>query len=202
MKADPTTTQPARPPLGLRAILPMFVVMTAAAFMITMLFGPKPLLAVIAAGDGAARQCGWGIGIGLAVAVPAWVAILNVRALAPWRDQMLALATRIVLSGFNPLWIGLFAGLGEEALFRGALQPLLGIWGTSLLFTLAHYRTGSFRSMTPTKWGYAALVFLASALLGYVFLARGLIAAAITHSTIDVVGILMLRNQACRRQSS
>lgn len=126
----------------------------------TLIFGPKSLLAVVAAGASAERQVVWGIVIGLAVPVPARVAIRNITALAGFRDRVLTLAHRMDLHGFNPLWFGLCAGVGEEALCRGALQPLLGIWWTSLLFTVAHYRTGSFRSMNPTKWEYAAFVFL------------------------------------------
>jgi membrane protease YdiL (CAAX protease family) len=99
------------------------------------------------------------------------------------------------------LWFGLCAGVGEEALWRGALQPLLGVWWTSLLFTLAHYRTGSFRSMNPSKWGYAAFVFLASTLMGYVLVELGLIAAAVAHATIDVVGIVLLRSDIHRHRA-
>src|ERR1700730_1812573 len=201
MEAEATAT-PGMPLLGLRAILPMSIAMVALAFLLTFLFGPKPLLAVVAAGTRADRQVGWGIVIGLAVAVPAWVAIRNITALAGFRDQMLTLAHRMDLRGFNPLWLGLCSGVGEEALCRGALQPLLGIWWTSLLFTLAHYRTGSFRSMNPTKWGYAAFVFLASVLMGYVLIELVLIAAAVAHAAVDVIGIVMLRSEVHRNQVS
>jgi membrane protease YdiL (CAAX protease family) len=185
----------------LRAILPMFIAMVALAFLLTFLFGPEPLPAVVASGAGAGRQVSWGILIGLAVAVAAWVAIYNITALASFRDQMLILARRMDLRGFNPLWFGLCAGVGEETLFRGALQPLLGIWGTSLLFTLAHYRTGGFRSMNPARWGYAAFIFLASVLMGYVLMEFGLIAAAAAHATVDVIGIVLLRHEILRHQA-
>jgi membrane protease YdiL (CAAX protease family) len=176
----------------------MFMVMTTLALLITSLFGPKPLWAVVAAGAGTGQQVGWGIAIGLGVAVPAWVAIRNIRAIATFRDQMLALAHRMDLHGSNPLWIGLCAGVGEETLCRGALQPLLGIWWTSLLFTLAHYQTGGFRSMNRTKCAYAGFVFMASVLMGYVLIHLGLIAAAVSHSVVDAIGIVMLRSEIRR----
>jgi membrane protease YdiL (CAAX protease family) len=50
------------------------------------------------------------------------------------------------------LLIGVGAGLGEETLFRGAVQPVLGILPTSVLFTSMHVQYGP------------------SLLLGYVFL--------------------------------
>ena len=157
-------------------------------------FGPKPLLAVAAAGATVLRQVGWGAAIGLAVSIPAWIVVLNVAILAPFKEQLIRLAGRMDLHALNPLWMGVCAGVGEDCLARGALQPLRGIGWTSVLFTLAHYRTGSFASMTPTKWGYAAFVFLASVLMGYVQVELGLVAAAVAHSVVDVFSIVMLRS--------
>jgi len=193
-----TPTNPDRKIIGVRACFLQLVVMLALAFLIAALFGPKPLLAATEAGGSVARQVSWGVAIGLAISVPAWIVVLNLQSLTAFKSQMLELANRIDLRGLNPLWIGLCAGVGEEVLCRGALQPLLGIWWTSLLFTLAHYRTGSFRSMNRTKWGYAGLVFLASMLMGYVLIEFGLVAAAVSHSVVDVIGIVVLRSESGR----
>lgn len=81
-------------------------------------------------------------------------------------------------------------------LFRGALQPILGLWWTSSVFTLLHYQPGGFQTMNRMKGIYAALVFLASLLLGHIFNSLGLIAAALTHATIDVVSLMALRKNA------
>jgi CAAX protease family protein len=182
--------------IGIRVFLLNLAVFMALAFLITAVFGPKPLLANAAQGRPVAWQVVWGFIIGLAVSVPAWVAVRNIEVFTPFRRQMLEFVGRVDLHALNALWIGLCAGIGEELLFRGALQPLVGIWWTGLAFTLLHYQTGGFRSMNPMKWAYAALVFLASLLLGYVFDALGLIAAALTHSTIDVVGLVAVRRDA------
>jgi membrane protease YdiL (CAAX protease family) len=40
------------------------------------------------------------------------------------------------------LLIGVGAGLGEETLFRGAVQPVLGIMPTSILFASMHFQYG------------------------------------------------------------
>lgn len=45
---------------------------------------------------------------------------------------------RSFLSPVGALTVGLSAGIGEELLFRGALQPRFGILFTTLLFTFAH----------------------------------------------------------------
>ena len=80
------------------------------------------------------------------------------------------------------LLIGLGAGLGEETLFRGAVQPALGILPTSLLFASMHVQYGP------------------SLLLGYIFLLSiglGLLrryinstASFVAHASYNVLSIL------------
>jgi len=190
------TRKAARKMMGARVLVINLTVLTVLAFLISAIFGPRPLLASALQGGPVGWQATWGLLIGLAVAVPAWVLVENVRLLTPFRRQMREIAGRLDLHGLNPLWMGLCAGIGEELFFRGALQPLVGLWWTSLVFTFLHYQTGGFRTMNRMKWVYAGLVFLASLLLGYVFDALGLFAAALTHSTIDVVGLVVLRRDA------
>jgi membrane protease YdiL (CAAX protease family) len=97
------------------------------------------------------------------------------------------------------LWLGLCAGAGEELLFRGALQPLLGIWWTGLLFALAHFGTGGFKSMNLMKWGYAAFLVITSLMLGLVMITIGLITAVVLHSVADACIFLALREVAGRQ---
>ena len=54
---------------------------------------------------------------------------------------------RLDLSGLNPLWISIAAAIGEEMLFRAALQPLLGVWIVSLLFLVTHVPVYRFRKL-------------------------------------------------------
>jgi membrane protease YdiL (CAAX protease family) len=60
-------------------------------------------------------------------------------------------------------WLALSigAGVGEEILFRGALQPVLGIWFTSILFAIVHVQYGF---LTPAT----AVLFILSLILGFV----------------------------------
>ncbi len=55
--------------------------------------------------------------------------------------------------------------------------------------------------MNPARWGYAAFIFLASVLMGYVLMEFGLIAAAAAHATVDVIGIVLLRHEILRHQA-
>jgi len=86
-----------------------------------------------------------GIVLAIAFSVPALIAILKLDFFLSFKTLLLALTQRVNLNGWRPLGFGLCAGIGEELLFRGAIQPLLGIWWTGLLFALAHYGTGGFQ---------------------------------------------------------
>jgi hypothetical protein len=61
------------------------------------------------------------------------------------------------------------------------------------IWTALHYQTGGFRTMNRMKALYAVLVFLASVLLGTVYVQLGLIAAMVAHTVIDLVTLTMLR---------
>lgn len=58
-------------------------------------------------------------------------------------------------------WLALAvgAGIGEEILFRGALQPVLGIWFTSVLFAVVHVQYGLLNPAT-------LVLFLLALILG------------------------------------
>jgi hypothetical protein len=184
--------------IGFRACLLTLMIMVCLAYLITTSSGPGPLWAAAQAGQPWALQIAWGIAIGLAVAIPAWSAALKVEAFAAFKNQMLELVQKADLRAMNPLWFALCAGIGEEVLARGAVQPLMGIWWTSLIFTVAHYKTIGFRSMNRAKWGYTASVFLASLVLGFVMIELGLIAAMVSHSVVDLYGLLALRTESSR----
>lgn len=59
------------------------------------------------------------------------------------------------------LLLALGAGIGEEILFRGALQPVLGIWFTSLLFAIVHVQYGLLNPAT-------LVLFFLSLILGFI----------------------------------
>ena len=101
---------------------------------------------------------------------------------------------RLDLSGFNPVWISLAAAIGEELLFRAALQPLLGVWITSLIFLLTHTPVYQFRRLNKATLVQAAGVFGASVALGFIYQYVGLLAAMMVHTALDVIGLYVVRN--------
>ena len=104
--------------------------------------------------------------------------------------------SRLDLTGLNPLWIAVAAGVGEELLFRGALQPLLGIWLTSLLFVAAHARAYRFDGLNRRVALQAFALFAISCFFGLVAECVGLLAAIGSHIAMDVVGLYFVKRTA------
>ena len=101
---------------------------------------------------------------------------------------------RLDLDGLNPVWISVCAAIGEEMLFRAALQPLLGLWMTSVVFLVVHTPVYRFRRLDRATLVQAAGVFGASVVLGLVFQYVGLLAAMLVHAWIDIVGLVVVRS--------
>mgnify|MGYP001090944509 CR=1 FL=1 len=94
--------------------------------------------------------------------------------------------------------ISFIAGVSEELLFRGALQPLAGIWITSAIFVIVH---GYF---DPRDWKKTLLTgpttFLMCIVAGYLYLSLGLLYSMLFHFAYDLSAyILILKRQ--RRMS-
>lgn len=101
--------------------------------------------------------------------------------------------SRLDLHGWNPLWIAVAAGFCEELLFRGALQPLLGIWITSILFVLAHTRAYRFTNLSKRVLMQAFGIFFVSVFLGFLANYTGLMTAMIVHAVMDIAGLYTIR---------
>jgi membrane protease YdiL (CAAX protease family) len=119
----------------------------------------------------------------------------------------LALASRVLFSALTPdliremflplfrgigyrevLAISIFPGLGEELLFRGAMQPAIGIVLTSLIFGFVH--SGFSRRLLP----YGLWSGLVGAALGLLYIATGnLWGSIVAHALVNAMGGLWLR---------
>lgn len=93
-------------------------------------------------------------------------------------------------SGMSPasavlfaLMIGVGAGLGEETLFRGALQPVFGIVPTSILFASMHVQYGP-----SLLLGY---IFLLSIGLGILRNRINTTASFLAHAGYNCLGVLL-----------
>lgn len=91
---------------------------------------------------------------------------------------------KLPMTRFDRIHISFFAGAGEELLFRGALQPLIGIFLTSLLFIALH---GYFKFSSLKHLLFGGMMFFLAMGLGLLFIYVGLIAAITAHAFYDFV---------------
>lgn len=93
-----------------------------------------------------------------------WVANVLFLLINPDEAEVLDNLNTLLLGNIDTIgeWfvLALSAAIGEEILFRGALQPVLGIWLTAFIFAFAHLQYG----LTPAT----ALVFVVGIVLGLV----------------------------------
>jgi hypothetical protein len=83
--------------------------------------------------------------------------------------------------------LALSSGIAEEAFFRGALQPRVGLVAASLLFGLAHFAPR--RELLP----WSAFSVVAGFLLGALFEGTGnLVAPIVAHVGINAVNLRLL----------
>jgi uncharacterized protein len=98
-------------------------------------------------------------------------------------QQVLTAMSRHVTNPFIAVFIGLSAGIGEEILFRGAIQPRFGVAVTALAFAVAHTQYGL---------SYAiAGVFLTGIVLGIERKTMNTTTCIITHATYDILALLL-----------
>ena len=132
--------------------------------------------------------------VGDAVSLPTEVGLgaalgLSVAALSQWSSRRFSWAAsldnelRPLFQGRGRLYLSALAvvtGIVEELLFRGLLQPLLGLWWTTLLFGAAH------PPQQRTHWPWTAAATVMGLIFGLLAELRGcLIAPIIAHFTIN-----------------
>lgn len=134
----------------------------------------------------------WAVGIGLGLAMVPAVVLLEGGAslvgLEPDADverlteQLLG---PLFQSSWGILTLGLSAALGEETMFRGALQPRFGLVLTALLFALVHSNYGLSLS--------TVVVFLLGLVLGWVRIRYNTTTAMALHAVYNMaLGLLAL----------
>jgi hypothetical protein len=181
--------------VSLRKQLITCAVLCGLAVAVILLFHSKPYVSTLLSGLPLLYQ----ILLGITVGVSYWVLSLLGSRFAAHRKTTQSIAdnyNRLDLSGWNPLWIAIAAALGEELLFRGALQPLLGIWITSALFVLAHIRAYKLNKLAKRVLFQSASIFGISVVLGFVAAYAGLVAAMIIHAAMDTFGLYAVRRMA------
>ena len=118
----------------------------------------------------------WSAAAGAAVAVVLWLMVRFVKPLQRSRSlRVLSILSRA--TWLQLVLLCLVAGVAEEMLFRGALQPRVGIWPAAVLFGLLH------------AYGrlYVVVAILAGVGLGYLYDFTGSLAAvAVAHAVYNL----------------
>jgi membrane protease YdiL (CAAX protease family) len=190
--------QPPQAPIRLSAQVLTCVVFSLIALLIIFVAGQRPL-SLLFGPMAPGSQLLYGIGLSALAAAGSYFSFRMTAGSRATRNTITAYE-RLDLSGFNPVWISLAAAIGEELLFRAALQPMLGVWITSILFLVTHMPVYQFRKLDSATLAQAAQVFGVSVALGYVYQYVGLLAALMVHAALDVVGLYVVRNVLRGRQ--
>jgi len=185
--------------IGLRRQVATCAAFSGLAALIIFCFHQPPYLASLLAGLPLHYQVAIGLGVGCLY----WAATqigYRYAAHANATKSTVESYSRLDLSGRNPVWISLAAGFGEELLFRGALQPLAGIWLTSAIFVIAHRRAYRFNGINMRVLMQAGAVFAASVGFGLIAMYVGLVAAIIIHALVDTVGLYVIKGEIRKLQ--
>jgi membrane protease YdiL (CAAX protease family) len=116
--------------------------------------------------------------------------LLAYRLLPVLREVAEELAPRLVdgADRSSLVLVALFSGIGEEALFRGAVQQEFGLVVASLVFGLAHVGPDR-RYLVWTAWA-----IMAGFLFGALYeVTGGLLAPIVAHSTHNAATLLLWR---------
>jgi len=92
------------------------------------------------------------------------------------------------LSSLGIVVLAVLSSVGEELLFRGLLQPWLGLWPQAILFGLLHQMPG------PSRWIWAGWAFLVGLSLGALFeLSGSLIGPLVAHALVNGLNLSFLK---------
>lgn len=84
------------------------------------------------------------------------------------------------LSGGGIVVVALLSSVGEELLFRGLVQPWVGLWLQALLFGLLHQMPG------PSRWAWVGWASVIGLVFGVVFAGTGsLVGPVVAHAIIN-----------------
>ena len=164
------------------------VVFTVLGWGIMAHFGPVTLTNSLQGGAPLPMQAGLGLMVGSVVGFLAWN-MVNLPFFRKTRDFFVDIIGPLKLNWTEVVMVSCCAGIGEEILFRGAVQPHLGIVWTSILFVALHGYLNPFDSRMTT---YGLFMILAICLLGWVAVKYGLITAIVAHTVIDVILLYLL----------
>ena len=148
-------------------------------------FHDQSITELFQGGQAVLLQLFWGVLFGVMFGLAGWAMFKNPQLKNVLDDySIIKMVKEFELTNFQIVHISLVAGITEEFLFRAAIQPLIGIWLTSLLFIGIH---GYIKLRSPVHFFFTLFTFLLSMMLGYLFIYSGIIAAMAAHAVYDMI---------------
>ena len=124
---------------------------------------------------------------GALVAVLTRIAVQHFRWAQKLHREFRPIARSLSASGIAVL--ALSSAVGEELLFRGLLQPFLGLWLSAALFGFVHQMPG------PSRWVWVTWATLVGLALGVIFQLTGSLAGCIAaHALINAINLIYLKS--------
>ena len=148
------------------------------------------LLDALKIGQGWELQLLIGFSYGMITSILAWE-LIKMNFLTNTRNFFSELIQELKLNDLEIVFISFCAGVGEEILFRGGIQPFLGIWITSIVFVAIH------GYLNPKNWQlsvYGVYMCLVIVGIGYFCIQIGLLSCIVAHFTIDVYLLMRLNS--------
>jgi membrane protease YdiL (CAAX protease family) len=138
---------------------------------------------------------GGGVGLGLAMVASSRLAAARFR----WARDLLRWFASVLgpMPRGEVLALALLSSVGEEMLFRGAMQPSLGLWITSLVFALLH--------IPPRRkyWPWTLTAGVMGLCFGLLTLHSGSIAGAVVaHFIINYLNLLHVARAAAAARAA
>lgn len=133
-------------------------------------------------------QLGIGALAGAIAGGTAWK-IIQLDFLKPTQKKYGALIKQFNMNYFDIVFISICAGVGEELLFRGVIQPYWGILITSIVFVAIH------GYLDPRDWRisiYGVFMTLVIIGIGYMNDYFGIISSITAHFVIDLILLFLL----------
>ncbi len=134
------------------------------------------------------EQIAFGLLYGLFTAIIGWE-IVKLKFLSSTRRFFGDLIKNLNLGFWDIAFISFCAGTGEEILFRGAIQPYLGIWITAILFVAIH------GYLNPWDWKisvYGLYMCFVIGGIGIMCNKLGITSSIAAHFAIDLYLLLAL----------
>lgn len=128
-----------------------------------------------------------GVAFGAALVVSSRLSVARFHWARRLHDEFRPVARQ--LSGSGILVLALLSALGEELLFRGLLQPYVGLFAQALIFGLVHQLPG------PSRWVWISWATLVGLGFGLLFeLTGSLLGPILAHAMVNGLNLHHLKH--------